>query len=293
MVKLSIVIPFYKTYDLTVKLLDVLTPQLTDEVEVYLVDDGCNEIRLDEYKDKIKIIHLEKNIGGASAMNVAIKKVIGQYIAIIDSDDMVDKEYVSTLIDAIDNHEEEIIYFDWKDMNTGDVVHHPHNYAPWKAIYKKEKMPLFREGWIYSYDVPFQEDLYKLRLSEYFIDKILYYYNSNREGSLTLAKERLRKKEMITLEVTETFYLKDFDQLEDIQRKGRDVRGQLFVGDIFKCSKEMCEYLLGSNPLHKTVARLVEVEPEERAKEVEEKPIAPKKKVNDAIEKKPKKKSKK
>ena len=33
-------------------------------------------------------------------------------------------------------------------------------------------MPLFREGWFYSYDVPFQEDLYKLRLSEYFIDNL-------------------------------------------------------------------------------------------------------------------------
>ena len=43
MVKLSITIAYYKTYDLTVKLLDTLIPQLNDEVEVFLVDDGCNE----------------------------------------------------------------------------------------------------------------------------------------------------------------------------------------------------------------------------------------------------------
>lgn len=191
MVKLSITIPYYKTYDLTVKLLDVLTPQLTDEVEVYLVDDGCNEIRLDEYKDKIKIIHLEKNVGGASAMNVAIKKTIGKYIAIIDSDDMITDDYIETLLKNINEHSEDVLFFDWQDMNTGAVVHHPCNYAPWKAIYKKQTMPLFRDGWIYSYDVPFQEDLDKTNYSRYYIDKILYFYNSNRPGNLTLEKKAI------------------------------------------------------------------------------------------------------
>jgi glycosyltransferase involved in cell wall biosynthesis len=191
MVKLSITIPYYKTYDLTVKLLDKLIPQLTDEVEVYLVDDGCNETRLDEYKNKINIIHLEENVGGASAMNVAIKKVVGKYIAIIDSDDMITDDYIETLLKNIDKHNEDVIFFDWQDMNTKTVVHHPHNYAPWKAIYKKQMMPLFRDGWIYSYDVPFQEDLDKTNYSRYYIDKILYFYNSNRPGNLTLEKKAI------------------------------------------------------------------------------------------------------
>ena len=41
--KLSICIPYYKTYDLTVKLLERLIPQLTKETEVILCDDGCNQ----------------------------------------------------------------------------------------------------------------------------------------------------------------------------------------------------------------------------------------------------------
>ena len=72
MVKLSITIPYYKTYELTVKLLDVLIPQLTNEVEVFLIDDGCNEKRLDEYKDKINIKHCRTNKGGAFACNEGI-----------------------------------------------------------------------------------------------------------------------------------------------------------------------------------------------------------------------------
>ena len=76
-------------------------------------------------------------------------------------------------------------------MNTGIIIHRPNNFAQWKAIYRKEIMPLCREGWLYSYDVPFNEDLEKLNPTKYYIDKVLYLYNSNREGSLTLEKKAI------------------------------------------------------------------------------------------------------
>lgn len=191
MVKLSVIIPFYKTYELTKKLLDVLVPQLTDEVEVYLIDDECDEIRLDEYKDKINVIHHNENKGGATASNTGIKKARGKYIAIIDSDDMITNDYICTLLKAIDENNEDVIVFDWQDMNTGVIVKRPHNYAPWKAIYKREIMPLFRDGWMFSYDVPFQDDLKAKNPTYCYLDKILYYYNSNREGNLTSIKKAI------------------------------------------------------------------------------------------------------
>lgn len=191
MVKLSITIPYYKTYDLTVKLLDKLIPQLTNEVEVFLTDDGCNEKRLDVYKDKINIKHCKENKGGAFATNEGIRQATGKYIALIDSDDMISDDYIDTLLSVIDNHDEDVLFFDWQDMNTGEIMRRPNNYAPWKAIYKKEIMPLFREGWIYSYDVPFQEDLSKTNYTRYYIDKVLYYYNSNRQGNLTTEKRKI------------------------------------------------------------------------------------------------------
>lgn len=186
---LSIIIPYYKTYDLTCKLLEVLIPQLNKEVEVFLIDDGCNEKRLDKYN--INIIHLEENKGACVAMNTGIKKAKGEYIAIIDSDDLIKNNYVKTLLSAINEHNEDVMYMDWEDMHTGEIVHRPNNYAQWKAIYKREIMPLCREGWKYSYDVPFQEDLEKLNPTKYYIDKVLYIYNSNREGSLTLEKKEI------------------------------------------------------------------------------------------------------
>ena len=194
MVKLSITIAYYNTYDLTVKLLDKLIPQLTDEVEVFLVDDGCNEKRLDKYKDKINITHLKENGGGAHADNVGLKKSKGKYLTIIDSDDLITNDYTDTLLKAIDKHNEDVIVFNWQDMATGEIMHRPNNYAPWKAIYKREIMPLFHDGWIYSYDVPFQEELIEKNPSYYYLDKVLYLYNSSRLDNLTHLKAEAIKR---------------------------------------------------------------------------------------------------
>ena len=192
--KLTIVIPYYKTIQYTIPLLEKLIPQLTDDTEVYLIDDGCNEKKLDKYKDKINIIHLKENKGGAFATNEGIRKSDGKYIAIVDSDDMISDDYILTLIDAIDNTSKDVIVFDWEDMHSHCRVRHPQNYAPWKAIYKRQIIPLFPEGRTYSYDVPFYDEIVAKRYDTYYINKVLYYYNSNREGSLTQEKAKKIKE---------------------------------------------------------------------------------------------------
>jgi len=194
---LSIIIPYYKTFELTEQLMGVLTPQLTDDVEVFIVDDGCNETRLDVYNSykQIKVIHLEKNGGDSVARNVAIKKAKGEYIAFIDSDDMISNDYVSTLVAQIKDCDVfDMVTFAWKDMNTGNIVRNPRNYAVWKAIYRKDVVPLFVEGRIYSSDVPFQEELSKKALLEKYLDEVLYLYNSGRVGSLTWEKAKKIKE---------------------------------------------------------------------------------------------------
>lgn len=197
MVKLSIGIPYYKTFELTVKLLERLIPQLNNEVEVIVVDDGCDEIRLNRYKDNIKIVHLNKNIGGAGTSNKCIDLAKGKYVALIDSDDMVSDDYVSELINAINKTDADLIFMDWQDQANGEIVHHPGNYAPWKCIYRRNKVPRFIEGWKYSYDVPFHEAVMSMNLSKYYIDKVLYFYNSTRPDNLTHKKaEAIAKGEI-------------------------------------------------------------------------------------------------
>ena len=190
MVKLSIMIPYFETYELTKRLMDGLQVQLTDETEIILIDDGCNEDRLDVYnKDKrIRVIHQE-NKGTAKTRNLGIDIAKGKYVAFIDCDDMVTMDYVVTLLEAIDKYDTDVINLNWYDMSTHQEIRKPQNYAMWKAIYRRENMPKFLEGCEYGHeDVPFQAEIVSGKYEIIYLDKLLYFYNSNREGSLICKK---------------------------------------------------------------------------------------------------------
>lgn len=184
-IKLSIIIPYFETYELTTILMNGLIPQLTPETEIILIDDGCNEHRLDAYAELynyITIIHQE-NKGTAKTRNLGIKKAKGKYIAFIDCDDMVTMDYINVLLKAIDETPTEVINFNWLGLSENEVVRKPTNPAMWKAIYRKDKCPLFREDLLWGEeDVDFQVEVQQMETT--YIDRVLYIYNSNREGSL-------------------------------------------------------------------------------------------------------------
>lgn len=192
--KLSIIIPYYNTYELTNKLLKELFIQNNKEIEIILIDDGCNEKGLDNFKylyclSNLHIIHKE-NGGVSSARNKGLEIAQGKYIAFIDSDDMIMPNYIETLLELINTRNEDIIYFNWLDINTNDVVKRPANPAVWKAIYKKEILPMFDETLKAREDYFLLEEINQKEHTEYYYDKVLYIYNSGREDGLTCKSER-------------------------------------------------------------------------------------------------------
>ena len=80
-------------------------------------------------------------------------------------------------------------------------------------------------------------------------------------------KIKLGEMEMIKVEVIKEFTLEKFDELENIKRKGNDIKGKLFVGDTFECDKDMCDYLMGQNRSNSVVVKVIEVEPEKTMEE--------------------------
>ena len=188
-IKLSIIIPYYETYKLTKRILDGLIPQCNKEVEIILIDDGCNEVAFDDYIvlrsfDNLRIIH-QDNMGVAKSRNKGIELAKGKYIAFIDADDQVTMDYVETLLKAIDTYDTDVINFNWYDMTEHIEVRKPHNPAPWKQIYKKETIQRFREDLPYGReDVDWQAGIDSGKYTITYLDKMIYLYNSNREGSL-------------------------------------------------------------------------------------------------------------
>ena len=194
MVELSIIIPYYETYELTEKLIKELSIQQTMKTEIILIDDGCNEKRFDNLKyllyfHNLKIIHQE-NGGVSKARNKGLEVAQGKYIAFIDSDDMIIPNYIDTLLELINTRDEDIIYFNWLDINTNSLIRHTENPSVWKAIYKKEILPRFDETLKAREDYFFNEELDKGNHTKYYYDKVLYIYNSGRENSLTWKDKR-------------------------------------------------------------------------------------------------------
>lgn len=69
---------------------------------------------------------------------------------------------------------------------------------------------------------------------------------------------------MIKCEVIiDNFTLKAFDELKNIKRARRDVKGTLYLGDTFECTEKMADYLTGNNQYGKAVVKIIEVVPEQ------------------------------
>lgn len=103
-VKLTLITPYYKTLNETKELANILGPQLTDEVEWIIIDDGCHETELNDLP--ARVIHLENNTGNASIpRNVGLDNAEGLYIGFIDSDDSVSNDYISKLLNKINNEQ--------------------------------------------------------------------------------------------------------------------------------------------------------------------------------------------
>lgn len=186
---LTIIIPYYETFELTMQLIKLLSIQVNDKVEIILIDDYCKK-EFSNIKDElalnnIKLIEHTTNYGVSKSRNDGIKIANGKYVAFCDADDMVMPNYVDTLLKLIDEHDEKIICFNWLDINTNDVVRFPHNPAVWKAIYKKEILPFFDESLKCREDFYLLQELNAQNYETYYYDKVLYIYNSGRENSLS------------------------------------------------------------------------------------------------------------
>jgi len=186
---ISIITPYYKTLNYIQELAKILEPQLTNEIEWIIIDDGCSEQELD--KLKAKVIHLEKNSGGGSVpRNVGLDNAKGEYILFIDSDDLVTSNYISTIVDKINKEGDTFNYCyiswtsDWGDIIIKDEPPQ-NNTCIWNCIYKKSEIGNER----FNPEIIIGEDYdFNLRVRKGVhgnITDILYIYNINSPHSLT------------------------------------------------------------------------------------------------------------
>lgn len=103
---ISIIVPVYKVEQYLDECIETIVSQTYRNIEIVLVDDGspdrCSEI-CDEWAEKDTRIHvIHKENGGLSdARNVGLAASSGSFIAFVDSDDLLEPEYIEYLYRAI------------------------------------------------------------------------------------------------------------------------------------------------------------------------------------------------
>lgn len=237
-IKLSIIVPVYKVEKYIVKCLESILPQLTDEVELIVVDDCtpdnsavlAQEV-LATSQQNTKMIHKPVNGGLSSARNTGLEVVQGAYCWFVDSDDSIAPGAVRIILDAIQNSFSDLYVFNNQlqdeDGNLvfksclsaaqqtleddaqrlrfmGDYLRHDKTgFEVWSRIYsmeiiRQQNLRFAPNKEVFAEDVHFNLCYYNYCRNVTVLEDCLYHYLV-RDGSIMVSNKRSRMLEMHNL----------------------------------------------------------------------------------------------
>jgi len=154
----SIIIPAYNAGQTLSRCLDSVLPQLTDEMEVLVVNDGSTDGTakvLESYARACEYIKVftQPNRGQAAARNGALRHATGTWVIFLDADDYWGKDYLANILPALTD--------DIDVLQTGYTQTHPvvcrRKYrflSAWSKVIRRafleEHRILFPEGLYYD-----------------------------------------------------------------------------------------------------------------------------------------------
>ena len=215
MTKVSIIIPVYNAEKHLHKCLDSIINQTYKNIEIICINDGSTDNSLqilEEYAQKdrrIKIINQE-NKGVSVARNIGIKFTQTEYIMFVDSDDWIELETCELALNQIEKHQADICCFgvfevsdnriysrDWEIRHLNQSENQDIDIDTKKAFIVNSVGKLFKTKFIKENDILFpsnikngEDAIFNLicfyKDAKYtLLNKILYYYITDNEGSAT------------------------------------------------------------------------------------------------------------
>lgn len=110
---ISVIVPIYNTEKYLIECVESLRKQTYSNIEIILVDDGSTDASIeicDEFAEKdsrVRVFH-KKNEGVAVARNFGIQQSNGQYVVIVDSDDVAVDRMIEVLYTQIKENDADI-----------------------------------------------------------------------------------------------------------------------------------------------------------------------------------------
>ncbi len=111
--KVSMVMPCYNKVEYVKEMFDSIIAQKWDNIELILVNDGSTDGTrevISEYVPKFlargfeAVVVDQENAGVCAAAKAGLLRVTGEYVCMVDADDELDPEYVSTMAEWLDTH---------------------------------------------------------------------------------------------------------------------------------------------------------------------------------------------
>ncbi|MDO5381697.1 MAG: glycosyltransferase [Eubacteriales bacterium] len=235
----SVIVPVYMVEDYLKECIDSIINQSYKNLEIILVDDGskdksseiCDEYALNDCR--VRVVH-KKNGGLSSARNAGLDICRGEYIAFVDSDDFIHREFINAAIyafkkfDNIDIVQEKYVSFKCtpenkvKNVSLDDILIFSKNEAKislakyidkitnisWDKVYKRELFSNIRfpEGRIHEDEFTTYK-LLELVENVAYINQELYFYRQ-RENSIKNEKFNLKRLDtLIAFEERLEYYL--------------------------------------------------------------------------------------
>ncbi len=130
---ISIIVPIYNVENYLRQCLDSIMSQTYQNFECLLINDGSPDNSADicrEYVEKdSRFKYFEKENGGvSSARNLGIERSGGAYITFIDSDDLVESDYLEVLYKVLKDEAADISVLTYKQFDMAGNCYYVHSY---------------------------------------------------------------------------------------------------------------------------------------------------------------------
>lgn len=167
----SIIVPIFNVEPYLRRCVDSIIKQTYPHLDIILVDDGspdgCGKI-CDEYAEKdsrIRVIH-KRNGGLSDARNAGLGCMNGDYVAFIDSDDWIDRDWVEVLLgNMLEQHAQMSLSgivreFESEKESSSVLITGDYGNEPFSESNVDMMRRFFRTSWV-AWDKIYQAELFK------------------------------------------------------------------------------------------------------------------------------------
>lgn len=174
--KVSVLMTIYNHQNYLKKSITSILSQSYKNWELIAIDNGSTDNSkkiLESIKNKnVKVFFLKKNIGRTNCLNFGLKKCKGDFIAILDSDDIAYKNRLKDQINEFNlDNELFLLASDFNYMDHKNKILFKKNYISFHDLYKKPRVLLIRNVIAHS-SVMFRKSLI-IKVGDY-PNKFLY-----------------------------------------------------------------------------------------------------------------------